>query len=593
MTQLTHSPSHETIAWLVRHRASLPVGGTLIDVGAFHGDFTGAAYAQNLVDKAWLFEPNQDNTAVLRKKIFAHPTTLVEMAVGANNAQVQFHSDEDLATGSVLPYRPKPGKEILVTEVEQTTLDDYWRSFGSSDPIALIKVDTQGYDLEVLQGASGLIRQFRPWLVLELIFVPLYEGQAPFGAIMEWCDRAGYVLAGLFDEHYSSDGWLSFADAVFVPSECRTKFDPSFVPKTTLRQESEINMLRNTCDERLQLITRLHGEAACLQKHLDALQTNNVAPLSGTVQLPSEAPPELLDQEMEAKLITLLTPFLENRTFVDIGAEKGEFAKLLIAQGLHGWMIEPLEKHQECLNALAATSSSKVLPYAITDKDGEQPFFIATDAEGHELDYFHSLEKVTGAEQFKHARFTSVTCRSLDSLHAEGTIPANIGIIKIDTEGNDLYVLKGSSAIRAEIIICEYFTEGIYPGWEDAQPEKIIALMREHGYRYYLATKKIDGFNYCSRNPATFLPRQWGNLFFIADRLLPRATDALDDFVATAERELFAQFSRRTNQLADANAALQKACDERLEVINVLDQEVRRLKDNPSNPDSTGTASCQ
>jgi hypothetical protein len=56
-------------------------------------------------------------------------------------------------------------------------LDDYAGRAGIGR-IDLLKIDTQGYERQVLKGAEGLLARNRIDAVLvELNFVPLYEGQ--------------------------------------------------------------------------------------------------------------------------------------------------------------------------------------------------------------------------------------------------------------------------------------------------------------------------------------------------------------------------------------------------------------------------------
>lgn len=249
--------------------------------------------------------------------------------------------------------------------------------------------------------------------------------------------------------------------------------------------------------------------------------------------------PDYLGQDLEIGLIKVIAPFVKSRFFLDIGAEKGSFASAMFSLGMRGAMFEPMARHREVLAAIAASNDSHVYPYAIDEKDGARELFVASDADGNELDYFHSLQKLDAETRFRHSRSVPVICRSLESLVAEKVIPAAIGILKTDTEGNDLFVLRGLGDLRPELIICEYFTEGLYSGWETARPELAIELLRSKGYSRYVATKRIGEFEYCTPSPAGFLPRQWGNLFFLSDRLQADAEMEIGRFVTQVESRLF------------------------------------------------------
>jgi FkbM family methyltransferase len=239
-------------------------------------------------------------------------------------------------------------------------------------------------------------------------------------------------------------------------------------------------------------------------------------------------------------LMRVLAPFVSPATFIDVGAERGSVASAMMALGMRGVMFEPLPRHFAALAELARDGRVAAYSYAIDEKDGEREFFVATDDEGRELDYYHSLHKLADETRFHHSRELRVKCRSIASLVTEGVIADRVGILKTDTEGNDLAVMRGLGALRPQLIVCEYFTEGLYKGWEQSRPELAIDLAAALGYRRYVAIKRIDEFEYCAASPAGFLPRQWGNLFFLSDALYAAAETALTKFQREAESRFMA-----------------------------------------------------
>ena len=62
--------------------------------------------------------------------------------------------------------------------------------------------------------------------------------------------------------------------------------------------------------------------------------------------------------------------------------------------------------------------------------------------------------------------------------------------------------------------------------------------MRSKGYSRYLATKRVGEFEYCSASPTGFLPRQWGNLFFLADELFAAAEEPIVALLGIVEARL-------------------------------------------------------
>ena len=70
----------------------------------------------------------------------------------------------------------------------------------------------------------------------ELIFVPLYEGQAQPAEIASWLAGQGYVMAAQFNEYYTGNGWLGWADACFVPRELTAEYSEDFRPRPVADQ---------------------------------------------------------------------------------------------------------------------------------------------------------------------------------------------------------------------------------------------------------------------------------------------------------------------------------------------------------------------
>ena len=78
---------------------------------------------------------------------------------------------------------PAPGG-TPTREVPTVRLDSYDTSEGLGR-VALVKVDVEGHELDVLAGAAELLDRHRPALVLEV--------NEPVAPLVEWIDRAGYV----------------------------------------------------------------------------------------------------------------------------------------------------------------------------------------------------------------------------------------------------------------------------------------------------------------------------------------------------------------------------------------------------------------
>jgi hypothetical protein len=112
--------------------------------------------------------------------------------------------------------RAAPGAAYVGSEVVPVIrLDQAAASFLSEAQNIFLKVDVQGFELEVLAGAEEIL----PRIVgaqLELSLVPLYQGQALYPELMRFMEGQGFevwgIIPGLVD---NSSGRLVQTDVVF------------------------------------------------------------------------------------------------------------------------------------------------------------------------------------------------------------------------------------------------------------------------------------------------------------------------------------------------------------------------------------------
>ena len=229
---------------------------------------------------------------------------------------------------------------------------------------------------------------------------------------------------------------------------------------------------------------------------------------------------DLHGQDTDLWIVGVLFPHLKARSFIDVGAEKGGFAKELFRMGFErGVLCEPLPSHVQELGRRFAGADAAILPCAIDREDRTASFHVACDASGNELDYFHSLNRVPDHDYFRHGRRLEARCRSLESLLASGEIPSDIGLLKIDTEGNDLRVLQGLGSVRPELIMCEFVPPAVYPHWPLSFAENLIPEASRLGYRHVVAIQRTHGIagEWVRIDPDGFTANDWGNLLLIRE----------------------------------------------------------------------------
>lgn len=177
---------------------------TVLDVGANDG-----GYAQGILDAGFRgrvlsFEPLEDAHRRLQTRAHRNPRWLVapRMALGAANGTVALNVAGNSTSSSILPMRAEHersapqsryvGKEL----VPLARLDLVKHPAIDAAQAIHLKIDTQGFEMPVLEGATGLLPRIRG-LQLEMSLVPLYEGQVLFRELFDWVTGQGFDLHGV------------------------------------------------------------------------------------------------------------------------------------------------------------------------------------------------------------------------------------------------------------------------------------------------------------------------------------------------------------------------------------------------------------
>jgi hypothetical protein len=115
----------------------------------------------------------------------------------------------------VWPQSRPVGRE----EVPVARLDAVAAELGVAKHRTLLKLDVQGYEAAVLRGATATLPLITAAYV-EILFAPLYEGQAKYFEVMAALDAVGLRFAGLYEIFPEpKTGFPVFANALFVRGE--------------------------------------------------------------------------------------------------------------------------------------------------------------------------------------------------------------------------------------------------------------------------------------------------------------------------------------------------------------------------------------
>jgi FkbM family methyltransferase len=211
---------------------------TVIDVGANRGQFGLFAARRFPGAELHCFEPLPEARETLASALGEHPRLRVHgVALGATNRTDTFNvaaSDDSssLLTATATQTASFPKTEVAERRsVEVARLDDIVPPQAVSRP-CLLKVDVQGYELEVLRGAQAMLDVVDE-LLIECSFVELYEGQPLAAEIVALCADRGFPLAGVFSLVRDEGGRCLQGDFLFVrspegPSSATGGSEPAF-----------------------------------------------------------------------------------------------------------------------------------------------------------------------------------------------------------------------------------------------------------------------------------------------------------------------------------------------------------------------------
>lgn len=220
---------------------------TYVDVGAFEGEVLTKLIESSLkVGEAHLFEPNPDSFAVLEgraKAIFkGRRLELHDVAVGAARGVVKLQKARSMTR---VAYESKSESDDSnpfdspSTERPVVTLDEML-GIVTERRISLLKIDVEGFELEVLRGAQRLLsEQAADVIYIEAGMNPGSEQHTYFGDIDAALTVHGYRLFRVYEQQHE---WLD--DSPFLRRVNAAYFSRRFGESNPYRVTQELFRVR-------------------------------------------------------------------------------------------------------------------------------------------------------------------------------------------------------------------------------------------------------------------------------------------------------------------------------------------------------------
>jgi FkbM family methyltransferase len=293
-------------------------------------------------------------------------------------------------------------------------------------------------------------------------------------------------------------------------------------------------------------------------------------PASAAAGPPPNWAARLHEQELDLDLLLRVYAWLAERTVIDVGAERGAFVDAFLAAGCPRlWAFEPYPPHAGTLRERFGDDSRvELLEVAVGARDEKADLHIAEDPAGREYPYYHSLASFADTAEVRWARRVTVACRSLGSLVEDGTLPSRVGVLKVDTEGHDLEVVRGMGRLSPEVVMVEYWDS--LPAIFGRCPYSLREMadtLAPRGYSHGLVIRRRAGFQTLQIGGFATRAGDWGNAIFVHDRVWPDVAAGLHEAVAEAQA-----------RLVDTAIELREHAQRRLDLVTELQVQLAELE---------------
>lgn len=194
---------------------------TVIDIGASDGQWTRLCLKEFPLSTYLLLEPNAHHFPYLEKFLKEHSNLIHSPCVaGRSTGLLSFDSSN--------PYSGLASEQESESMLPATSIDHEIASRKLSGPY-LIKLDTHGFELPILEGAKDALRETSA-LIIECYPRSLGGVGIPFWNMAHWLEQRGFHCIDLADPIYrKKDGTLWQLDLLFVRNDRPECLDTNYL----------------------------------------------------------------------------------------------------------------------------------------------------------------------------------------------------------------------------------------------------------------------------------------------------------------------------------------------------------------------------
>ena len=194
-----------------------------LDIGASVGTYAQKLRKGGYQGRIISFEPLSSSFELLRHQAEADPLWQVEnTAVGDSDGEVEINISERITSSSILPMlschvAASPDSEYVSRQtVRLVQLDSLLDNYIGEGSRIYVKMDVQGYEKSVLQGAVETLKRTEA-IEIELSLVPLYQGSTLYDQMINYLENLGFGMVSWEDVFIDPQtAYVLQADAIFV-----------------------------------------------------------------------------------------------------------------------------------------------------------------------------------------------------------------------------------------------------------------------------------------------------------------------------------------------------------------------------------------
>jgi len=179
---------------------------SILDIGAHTGQFYGWAKFEWPDSVIWMIESNEVHESTLKNLTTGKNDEYLIAALGDKEREVTFYTRKDKPHTEGNSYYKEANywdipQLVLESKVKLQRLDDL---FTEDTEFELIKIDTQGSELDILKGGQNLVSKSSV-VILEVSYVEYNLGSPLAEDVISYMKSINFDIYIEIGEHYSNE----------------------------------------------------------------------------------------------------------------------------------------------------------------------------------------------------------------------------------------------------------------------------------------------------------------------------------------------------------------------------------------------------